>query len=195
MKVKICGITNAEDAAACESLGADALGFVHYSNRRRSLPIESISDITSTLGPMVTKVLVCAPATAEEAIDNASKAGVSAIQLYSLGPEEIARIRSQGFAVIRAVHFAGAKAQEFSKVADALLFDGMNPGSGQSYDYSLIPVKKFGRIIIAGGLTVDNLHLAKALNPYALDVSSGVEKTFGKKDPGLVAEFIRRCKL
>jgi len=194
MKVKICGIANADDAVLCESLGADALGFVNYEGRKRSLPIPSIRDIVSTLGPMTTKVLVCAPKSADEAISIGEKAGVDTLQLYSLMPNDIASIRSHGFKVIRAVDHANPDAQRFSDVTDAILFDSSQPGSGQTYDYSRIPVGKFKRVIIAGGLTIDNLHLAKALRPYALDVSSGVERTFGKKDPELVAEFIRRCR-
>jgi phosphoribosylanthranilate isomerase len=194
MKVKICGITNADDAGMCESLGADALGFVHYEGRRRSLPIYLIRDIVSTVGPMTTKVLVCAPRSAIEAISIGEKAGVDTLQLYSLVPNDIASIRSHGFKVIRALEHGSPEAQGFSDVVDAILFESGKPGSGQSYDYSQIPVGKFKRVIIAGGLTIDNLHLAKALRPYALDVSSGVERSFGKKDPELVAEFIRRCR-
>lgn len=195
MRVKICGITNAEDALLCESLGADALGFVHYPDRRRSLSIESIAEIASMLGPMLTKVLVCAPTTADEAIDIGVRAGVDAIQLYSLTADDILKIKNQGFKVIRAVGPMGQDARMFFDVADAILFDSRNPGTGQTYDYSSISINGLKRFIIAGGLTIDNLHLAKALNPYALDVSSGVERIYGKKDPDLVAEFIRRCKL
>ena len=68
MKVKVCGITNLEDAEMCELMGADALGFVNFQGRTRSLPVEKISDICSSVGPTVTKVLVCAPTSAHEGL-------------------------------------------------------------------------------------------------------------------------------
>ena len=195
MKVKICGIMTADDAAICESLGADALGFVHFPGRKRSIPIDAIKEIAPTLGPMLTKVLVCAPRTSSEAIEMGTRSGVDAIQLYTLDVNSALRIKAQGFRVIRAFAPQNTAVAQFKNVADAILFDGSVPGSGQAYDYSTIPIKCHKRVIIAGGLTVNNLHIAKALNPYALDVSSGVEQTTGKKDPKLVSEFIQRCKL
>lgn len=195
MKVKICGIMSADDAVMCESFGADALGFVHFPGRKRSIPIDLIKEIVPTLGPMLTKVLVCAPRTSSEAIELGTRANVDVIQLYTLDTSSVLRIKAQGFRVIRAFTPQNTEVAQFKEVADAILFDGSVPGSGQAYDYSTVPIKCCRRVIIAGGLTVNNLHIAKALNPYALDVSSGVEQSIGKKDPKLVSEFIRRCKL
>ena len=194
MKVKICGIKLAEDAQMCESLGADALGFVHFPGRGRSIPLESIAAITSTLGPSVMKVLVCAPKSSSEAIRMAHKASVDTVQLYSLIPKDLNEIRNHGIGVIRRVPPVRNEALKFVKAADVLLFEEEAPGTGRSYDYSKIPIDCCPRAIIAGGLTLNNLHLAKEMKPYGLDVSSGVERSLGRKDRTLVSEFIRRCR-
>ncbi len=194
MKVKICGLMSAEDAAMCEDLGADALGFVHYDGRIRNLPLDAIAEMVSCLSPFTSCVLVCSPSNAEEALEMAERSSAGILQLYSLGPEEIQQVRSQGVRVIRVVPPDRSKAIEFAEVADALLFEQGIPGTGRSFDYSTVPVDCCRRAIIAGGLTPSNLSPAKSLRPYALDVSSGVEMTPGKKDPALVREFVRRCK-
>lgn len=194
MKVKICGVTNVSDAAMCEDMGADAVGFVHFPGRSRSIPLETISDICSTLGPMTAKVLVCAPSEQGHAVELASRCGVDALQLYTMSPAQLDEIRETGVKVMRVIRPDRALAIEFVDSVDALVFESGEPGKGTPYDYSRIPVDCCPRAIIAGGLNLANLSLAKALHPYALDVSSGVERSPGKKDPQLVSEFVRRCK-
>lgn len=194
MKVKICGITSVGDAAMCEEKGADALGFVRVDGRKRSISLEAISDICPCIGPMTVKVLVCSPSSSAEAIDMLERSGADVIQTYTLDPESLEKIRAQGARVFRAVRPVRTEAVRFAPVVDALVFEDGKPGMGSSYDYSLVPVDVCPRTIIAGGLKAGNLEAAKAMKPYALDVSSGVESTPGKKDPDLVEEFIRRAK-
>lgn len=194
MRVKICGLTNLEDAVFCEAAGADAVGFVNYPGRKRSLILDEISDICSSLGPIITKVLVCAPKDFDSGIDMFVRSDADVVQLYSLDPSDLEELQEHGIKVIRAVPPDREEASRFADCSDALLFEGGVPGSGASYDYASIPLDCCRRPIIAGGLTPDNLDMAKSLNPYALDVSSGVETSVGKKDIFLVEEFIRRCK-
>jgi len=194
MKVKICGITNLEDAATCEELGADALGFVHFPGRMRSLPLEEIAGICSSLGPMTMKVLVCSPTSPTDALRMVALSKTDIVQLHTFGPETLNEVRQHGVKVIRAVSPTRSEAEKFVGAADALLFEQGAPGTGTSYDYSQVPVDCCPRAIIAGGLDLNNLDRAKALRPYALDVSSGVERAPGKKDLDLVEEFVRRCK-
>ncbi|MBU0684524.1 MAG: phosphoribosylanthranilate isomerase [Candidatus Thermoplasmatota archaeon] len=194
MKVKICGVTNLSDAVMCEDMGADAVGFVHFPGRLRSIPLGLISEICSTMGPLTTKVLVCAPSGQDHAVELASSCGVDAIQLYTMSPEQLNDIRETGVKVLRVIRPDRSLALEFVDSVDALVFEGGEPGMGTPYDYSSIPVDCCPRAIIAGGLNPTNLSLAKALRPYALDVSSGVERSPGKKDPNMVSEFVRRCK-
>lgn len=192
--MKICGITNPADAQLCEEAGADALGFVHFPGRRRSVPLDEIASIGSTAGPMMTRVLVCSPRDAADALDMVERSSTDAIQVYSLDRDSLNDIRDHGVKVIRAVRPVRSEALRFADAADALLFEEGIPGTGTSHDYSRIPVGCCSRAIIAGGLNIDNLDEAKRLGPYALDVSSGVESASGRKDPDLVSEFIGRCK-
>jgi phosphoribosylanthranilate isomerase len=194
MKVKICGITCADDASMCEEKGADALGFVHVSGRKRSISLEAVSEICSTLGPMTKRVLVCAPRAPADARELFDRSGVDILQTYTLEPDQIVEIQAEGIPVFRAVLPLKSEATRFAQCAAALVFEAGTPGTGKSFDYSLVPVDVCRRAIIAGGLTVDNLDKAKAVRPYALDVSSGVESEPCRKDPLLVEEFVRRAK-
>ena len=194
MKVKICGLRSLEDAAMCEDLGADALGFIHFHGKKRHLTLGKIAEIGASLGPMTKKVVVCSPGTVAEAQDILGRSQADAIQLYSLSPEELQALRESGATVIRAVKPDRAMAMEYSGCVDALLFEKGEPGTGSGYDYSKIPMDVGVHKIIGGGLTPGNLIHAKSLKPYALDVSSGVEGADGRKDPRLVEEFIRRAK-
>ena len=194
MKVKICGLTTLKDAVMCEELGADAIGFVHFPGRTRTLALDKIADISSSLGPFTTKVLVCAPTTTSEALEVMHASNVDALQLYSLEPSELQELRKLGVRTLRVVPPVREEASRFSHAADALVFEDGTPGSGTSYDYSKAPLDCCRKSIIAGGLNPSNLHRAKSLRPYGLDVSSGVESEPGRKDPKLVAEFIRRCR-
>ncbi len=194
MKVKICGVMSAEDAAMCETLGADALGFVHFPGKKRHLPLEKIAEIVDSLGPLTASVVVCAPKSVTEAVDFVKRSHADIIQSYSLSPEDLKCLSDQGESVIRAVPPVRSYASRYSEVVDALLFESGSPGTGTTYDYSDIPIDCCPKTIIGGGLKPDNVQKVKALQPYALDVSSGVESTPCKKDPALVAEFIRRCR-
>ncbi len=195
MKVKICGITNAEDAFACEDSGADALGFVHVPGRSRNTALDQIADTCASLGPMTTSVLVCMPSDDKAAMNMVESSRADIVQVHSLDPRSLDSVRGSGIRVIRAVRPDRDEAATYAEHADALLFENGEPGTGTGFDYSQTPVDCCRRAIIAGGLNIDNLEQAKVMEPYALDVSSGVESTPGRKDPGLVREFIRRCKL
>lgn len=194
MRVKICGITSLADAEMCEHAGADALGFVHYPGRSRSLPVERIAEICASLGPLVAKVLVCAPSSSDEALDLLERSGADALQLHSLSPGEIAQLRESGARVMRVVRPVREEALKFAHCVDALVFEDGIPGTGAAYDYSKAPLDTHPRCVIAGGLNVQRVDLVKSLRPYAVDVSSGVESIPGRKDPELVQEFIRRCR-
>ncbi len=194
MKVKICGITNQEDAVMCEDLGADALGFVHVDGRLRGRPLDEISDMCGSLGPMTTKVLVCTPRTPYDAERMFFTSGADMLQLHSLKSKELDVLRHDGIPVIRSVAPNRDAASEYADHSDILLFENGNPGTGSSYDYSVVPVDSCERCIIAGGLNIANMDAALRMRPYALDVSSGVESSPGRKDRELVSEFIRRCK-
>ena len=203
VRIKICGITNLEDAVFCEQVGADAIGFVHKEGSKRYIQLERIKEIVKKLGPFITTVLVCAPKTAEEAMKMVEESGAECIQLYSLKLDEIKEIKKSGVKVIRVVGIDVNKNEcvespyEYVKVCDAVLFDsvmnGKAGGLGKGYNLSAIPKIK-GKIIVAGGLNPENVSEALKLKPYAVDVCSGVEKEYGKKDYELVEKFVERVK-
>jgi phosphoribosylanthranilate isomerase len=194
MKVKICGITSVEDAIMCEEKGADALGFVSVEGRKRSIPLNTINNICSRVGPMTLKVLVCSPSGPNEAVEMLDRSGADVIQTYTLEPRALEDMRAQGARVFRAIKPLRSEAARFSAVVEALVFEDSTPGMGAAYDYARVPVDACPRAIIAGGLRIENLERAKSMKPYGLDVSSGVESIPGRKDPDLVEEFIRRAK-
>ncbi len=193
MRVKICGITTLEDANICEELGADALGFVHYPGRGRSLPLMEIRDICSTLGPFITRVLICHPKGPNEALQMLERSGADVIQTYSLSPVFLSRLRENGIRVIRAVRPDIDEVRKYAECVDALVFEAGVPGTGHYYDHSTIPINSCRRAIVAGGLSLSNIDQVKELRPYGVDVSSGVESSPGIKDPELVNDLIRRC--
>jgi phosphoribosylanthranilate isomerase len=164
--------------------------------RERTCSASSISlaEIIESLGSPTQKVLACDPESAEEAYEFSRISGADMLQLYSLQPQVLQELRDLGGSAIRAVKPDRAEVARFVNCADALLFEMGEPGTGASYDYSKAPTECCPKSIIGGGLRADNLDAAKAKNPYALDVSSGVESVPGRKDPRLVSEFIRRCK-
>ena len=194
MKIKICGITNTEDATMCEELGADAIGCVHVHGRGRSLGLMAISDIFASLSPFTTRVLVCAPASVEDAVTLMDMSDADVLQTYSLSVEELLELRSNGIRTIRAVDPFSLEAEAYEGCADALLFECGVPGTGTAYDHSSVPMDGHRRVIIAGGLDPSNVSQVARLQPYAVDVSSGVERVKGRKDPSLVEGFIRRCR-
>jgi len=194
MKVKICGIRTEEDAHLCEELGADALGFVHFPGRMRSLSLNRIREMCETLGPIITRVLICNPEGPRQALDMLERSGTDVLQTYSLSPLFISRVKEGGGRIIRAIGPNLNDARRFAPVADALVFEAGVPGTGTKYDYSKIPIESCNRAIVAGGIDPTNLEEVKALGPYGIDVSSGVESIPGEKDPVLVREFIRRCR-
>lgn len=198
VKVKICGITNKEDALAAVGFGADALGFVFAESRRRVTP-EKVRDITDALPPLVWKIGVFvneAPVT----IDSIqSYCGLDLVQLHGDENESfVARFRGRA---IKAVPVG----KEFHLSEDAypgalLLLDTYDSahrgGTGRVFDWRV--ARDFAQtrpVFMAGGLTPDNVAQAVSeVHPYGVDVSGGVEKEPGKKDHEKLRRFIACAK-
>ncbi|HGY09805.1 MAG TPA: phosphoribosylanthranilate isomerase [Oceanithermus profundus] len=193
VRVKVCGLTRIEDALAAERLGAWALGFVFARSKRRVTP-ERAAAIARRLGPFVTRVGVFVNAEPKTVLDVARRARLSAVQLHGDEPPEWAEALRLHLPVIKAFRLDGpADPAWLDYPADALLVDGADPGSGQPYDPAwLTPLADHPHLIVAGGLTPERLPgLFERLCPYAVDVSSGVERRPGVKDPGRVALFLQ----
>jgi len=204
VRVKICGITNAEDARAAAAAGADALGFIFFRGSPRFIEPEAAGRIIATLPPLMVKVGVFVDESAEGIAEAARRAGLDAVQLHgSEGPEFCAGLASLGKPVIKArrVKDRGSLAGLERYGVSALLLDsyvaGQLGGTGERFNWDLAVEAKVGGkpVILAGGLTAENVAEAVArAAPYGVDVSSGVEAAPGRKDHGKVREFIARAK-
>jgi len=193
MFVKICGITNEEDALLATALGADALGFI-FAPSTRQVSVERARDIVKRLPTDVLPVGVFRNDRREHVVDVAGRVGLHAVQLHGGEPlSEVRWIRERVRFVIQAfVSGDPALGAAANSPADVVLVDSPNPGSGKVFDWRLAEGAPGGvRLLIAGGLTPDNvgdaIHL---LRPWGVDVASGVEAAPGRKDPRKLRRFI-----
>jgi phosphoribosylanthranilate isomerase len=191
-RVKICGITTWDDARICVDLGASALGFNFYPSSPRAISPADAWNIIRRLPPFVEAVGVFVnwPPQVVDPLARALRLG--SVQLHGAeSPKEVAELaRSQR--VIKAVQVGrGFRVAALSRYrrADGLLLDGfargLHGGTGRTLDWNLArSARRYGRIILAGGLTPDNIAEAiRVARPYAVEVASGVEARPGRKDP------------
>lgn len=201
VRIKICGITNAEDALLAAGLGADALGFIFYTKSRRGVTIPAAAEICRQLPPFVSRVGVFVDESEPVIREAIAACRLTAVQLH--GDEPPSFCRRFAVPVIKAVRVrdtASISAAAGYEV-DALLLDtytaASHGGTGQTFDWSLaVRAKSLGRpVILSGGLTADNVAGAiRMVQPYAVDVASGVERAPGRKDAVQLGRFISQCK-
>jgi phosphoribosylanthranilate isomerase len=198
-KVKVCGITNVEDALAAAEAGAEMLGFNFYRRSPRYVEPAEARRIVERLPPGVLGVGVFVNEEGPERVaELAGEAGVGAVQLH--GAESPEYCASVGWPVtIKALRVGeGFRAESAGAYGtDAVLLDayvaGEWGGTGRTFDWSvarevreLVP-----RLILAGGLTAENVAAAvRAVRPFAVDACSGVEAAPGRKDAALVRRFV-----
>jgi phosphoribosylanthranilate isomerase len=195
-RIKICGITGAEDAAVAVEAGADALGFIFVPGTPRQVDPDRAAAIIATLPPLVAAVGVFVDQPLEEVLATVRACRLGAVQLH--GAEPAAYAERLAVQVIKAVRVRGAESLEAlaGYPAQAFLLDtfveGQPGGTGVSFPWALaLAAKRHGRIILSGGLRPETVAEAvRAVRPYGVDVSSGVERRPGQKDPGKVREFI-----
>jgi phosphoribosylanthranilate isomerase len=200
MRVKICGITNVHDALAAADYGADAVGFVLYKSSPRCIDLRSVKNIIAQLPPFVTTVGVFADADEKEILSTVEDGGLDVIQLQGDEPADLCR--RLGGRVIKAIRIRDKSSlnRMIPYKVRAFVLDtyreGQLGGTGETFDWSLaVEAKKFGKIILAGGLTPENIGRAiEQVRPYGVDVSSGVEERIGKKDHSKLKRFIETAK-
>ncbi len=200
IKVKICGITNKEDALYAAGCGADALGFIFYEKSPRYIEPDNAKTIIATLPPFVTTVGVFVNKDFNDIRDITLLTGVTVVQLH--GDESPSYCNLVEGKLIKAIRVKNDSSIEGLKKydVDAFLLDSFDKnsfgGSGLTFDWKLAEkAKQYGKIILAGGLTPDNVEEAvKKVVPYGVDVNSGVEKKPGIKNKNKVKEFIIRSK-
>lgn len=203
LKIKICGITNLEDAFAAIYYGADALGFVFYHNSPRAIPPSNAKKIVSSLPPFITTVGVFVDKEKNEIEEIASYVGINIIQLHGSEPPEYCNeiVSNKYIKAIRVKELSDLEPLNNYKTASAFLLDTYTPdeigGTGRIFNWEIaIEAKKSGRIILAGGLTPENIDEAiQFVQPYGVDVSSGVEgREKGKKDLIKLRSFIENAR-
>jgi phosphoribosylanthranilate isomerase len=195
-RIKICGITCHEDAVAAVAAGADALGFVFYEPSSRYIDPDLAADIISSLPPFVTSVGLFVNAPHERVREVIARTELDLLQFH--GDETASECASFDRPYIKALRMRPGLeldqvASEFVS-ARGLLLDAYRPGvpggTGEVFDWSLIPRHFAARITLAGGLSADNVATAiRQVRPYAVDVSGGVEAAPGRKDAARMHAF------
>jgi phosphoribosylanthranilate isomerase len=197
MFVKVCGTTCEDDALLAVALGADAVGFVFAPSPRQIAP-QIAGDIVKRLPPEIVSIGVFQDEPPERVLRVAQRAGLRGVQLHGREPVETAQWLSARLPMVIQAFPAGdarvGRAREYH--AHAVLLDAPHPGSGQVFDWSLASEVPAGqRLIIAGGLTADNVAAAiLRARPWGVDVVSGVEREPGRKDPIKMREFIEAAR-
>ncbi|MGI9049616.1 MAG: phosphoribosylanthranilate isomerase [Rubrobacteraceae bacterium] len=202
VKVKVCGITNVEDALVAYESGADALGLI-FAEIPRRVGVEQAADISSVLPDDILKVGVFVNAEPEEVLRIAEKAGLDYAQLHGdEGSEAVSAIRDHGLAVMKALRVRDARSLERLEDygADLYLLDAYSGrergGTGKTFDWGLAKaLEGYGNIVVSGGLTPENVREAvEFLNPYGVDASSSLEESPGRKNSERVRRFVSAAK-
>jgi len=194
MKVKICGITNLDDALIACQAGADALGFVFYEESPRYILPQKAKEIIKNLPPFVKTIGLFVSVKASEADDICTFAGIDMAQIhFEANAEFFAKLQTPYIRVVRATCQEDIeKYKDEYIIADA--FVESYGGEGKRIALDWFDGIDCSKIILAGGLTPQNLHELEKYNFYGVDVSSGVEITKGKKDHAKVKEFVDNAK-
>lgn len=190
-KVKICGLSTVEAVETAVLAGADYIGFV-FAESKRQVSLEQAQELAKRVTGKSKIVGVFVSPSLEDLEQTIGQVSLDMVQIHGTFDEALIPLIS--VPVIRAIQLSDQEAQVSSQ-ADYLLFDAPVAGSGQTFDWGLLKDQKIQQdFFIAGGLTVDNVHQAReTFQPYALDVSSGVE-TDGRKDIEKIKAFIEGAK-
>jgi phosphoribosylanthranilate isomerase len=197
-RTKICGITRVEDGLACASYGADAIGLVFYPPSARCVAIAQAREIAQALPPFVTTVALFVDPAVGEVEKVLREVRPDVLQFH--GNEAPEFCASFGVSWLKAVRVkAGLNLVEYAaryREAQGLLLDayveGQAGGTGQSFDWALIPAGLPLPVVLSGGLDAGNVAAAiRQVKPWAVDVSSGVEAAKGIKDVAKIAAFMQ----
>jgi len=210
--IKICGITNVEDALVAVEAGADALGFVFYDKSPRNVSADTALEISRHLSGRIERVGVFVNQNEDVLCDVGDDAALTAVQMH--GDKEDPHIADLvvarrplkvllGVSMHRPTPDEWAATWEAKNVFAFLADSGSSKklgGTGETFDWhasinAINKIKGFGRLVLAGGLTPENVAEAiQVVKPWGVDVSSGVEASPGKKDPEKVRAFIRAVR-
>jgi phosphoribosylanthranilate isomerase len=211
--VKICGMTNLEDALTAVDAGADAVGFVFYEKSPRKISVEAAREIVEKLPASVEKVGVFVNEVEGTLCEFADRTGVTAIQMHGDNEDphvaDLVVARRPTLKVLAAISMSQERPDGWAvmwhpDVVHAFLVDSGSSsklgGTGDVFNWraslsALERIKKLGRVVAAGGLTSKNVAEAvEILKPWGVDVASGVEARPGKKDPKKVQAFVKAVR-
>ena len=199
-RIKICGITNPRDAQLASDLGAHALGFIFYPGSKRFIEPQRAAEIISSLPPYITTVGVFVNQSRDEIDSVRDKTGIGLVQLHGdETPEFTAALPYNTVKAIRVRERSDIDRVELYPV-QAILFDKYSDdaygGTGESFTWDWMKdLKTEKNVILSGGLTAENVGDAITIvSPYAVDVSSGVEDSPGKKSAQKLREFIEAVR-
>ena len=205
-RVKICGLTCPEDRDAAVAAGADALGFISGVpvETPRALPAREAATLVEGVAPLVTSVLVTGPDSVQSAVARQEQVGADLVQVHGdLPPASVGGLRERvGADVVVAVDSVSDQTAAYAAAADALLVDsttesGMG-GTGETHDWKRTRAMAAAvdvPVVLAGGLTPENVReAAETVDPFAVDVASGVERDPGEKDHDAVEAFVTRAR-
>jgi phosphoribosylanthranilate isomerase len=195
--VKICGVSNEEDALLAVAMGADAVGFV-FAPSPRQVAVARVRDIVPRLPPEIMTVGVFRDASREQVVQTVDLCGLRGAQLHGRESIEDSRWVADRVGFLIKAFVAGEpeldRAREYG--AHAVLIEGPSPGSGEMFDWSLAegaPANQ--RIILSGGLTPANVADGiERVGPWGVDVATGVEAATGRKDPRRVRSFVTAAR-
>ncbi|MEK6565300.1 MAG: phosphoribosylanthranilate isomerase [Bacteroidota bacterium] len=198
--VKICGVTNVEDAQFALECGADAIGLNFYERSPRFVTMERAQEIVSKLSEHKSKIGVFVNASRKRILEVIKTVNLSAVQLVGQhGPDDLVNFESSVIKVFRV--YPGFDVEVLRNyIIDAFLLDTYQDetygGTGKTFDWNVaIKAKEYGKVILSGGLNPENIEDAvKYVQPYGVDVSSGVELRPGRKDPKKIRDFIARAR-
>ncbi len=198
VKTKICGVTSVDDAIAIANAGADAIGLVFYPPSPRYVSTELAHEISLALPAFVNVVGLFVDADSEMISRVLDKVAIDTVQFHGQEPEEACS--QYGKPYIKAIAVQPGTdilgfVEQYSSASALLLdtyVDNLPGGTGRKFDWKKVPENCEKPLILAGGLTPENVQSAiEQTNPYAVDVSGGVESSKGKKDIDKVTRFIR----
>ena len=196
-RVKICGITRVEDALAATRFGVDAIGLMFYAESPRAVSPEQARRITAALPPFVSTVGLFVDASSQDVMEISAMLGLSVLQFH--GEETPAYCHQFATPYIKAVrmqpdinlHDIAARYHRAQGLLLDAYVEGVQGGTGKAFDWTRIPHDLDKPIILAGGLDATNvIEAIQTVNPYAVDVSTGVETAKGIKDVEKMAAFL-----
>jgi len=206
-RVKFCGITSAEDAERAISVAPDALGFVFFKDSPRYVTPETAEAIIKNIPPFISAVGIFVNEDLMFVEECVYRCGLNAVQLHGdENPNYCLDFKKVGFKGIKLIKAIRVKDEESLRLiescpADAILLDAYRSnvygGTGKGFDRTLaLLAKEYGRrIIVAGGLNSDNVcDIIQEINPYGVDVSSGIESSPGVKNLELMEQFMQEVR-